>query len=261
VNVALLLVEDRARIVTDNQFQKLKCILSNVHIELLKFWLADIAEQVETGSPEEARLLISSRTAQFQLSDPHELPSGVSKSVEACLVDLFLRRHRQLRHRVPEIETTYIESRIDEVVSQASGIAATRLLRNVKPGEFLSQTSVRELGKNGFKVARVLPGSRRLILMDGIDLDNPNRAQVKNRTQDVGYAFFSLGQIKAKVEAYEQKELFRAAFVLHEEKIHGDRHFEYYSELLRREADAVIDPTKESDRKKLNDIVQAAVAA
>jgi hypothetical protein len=255
VNVALLFVEDKARLVSDFEFEKLGCVAPSFDKSILRFWLEDIRETLSSVQPEDAYTHLASRTAQIQVGPMHWLTRKLSPEFELRLINNYLRRGH--RHNAPsERHLQYVDSLIEDEISKVF-VKTGRLLKRARPETFLSPQSLNLLSAKNIRFSRVLNGTKQIVLMDGLNLAVTSRAQIKQRAAEVGYGYYTLGISKNQIEQIEQKSIVRAAFLFHR-PIGSDPEIDYAANLMSRDADLLVEPESGKNVAEVQKILQTS---
>jgi len=238
VNVALLFVDERARLVMDSEFQKLGCVAPNFDKSILQFWLSDIGESLSSIKPQDAYAHIASRTAQIQVGATHFITRKVTPEFESHLVDTYLRKaHRPSRHGENHIQ--YVDTLIDDAIKNPN-VDFAGILKRAEPSDFLSQASLELLKTRNIRFSRVMNGTKKIILMDGLNLGVSSKSQLRLRSSTIGTGFFTLGNERAKIEQIEQKEITRAAFLFRRPQT-DDPEISYIANVLSRDSDLIVE--------------------
>jgi hypothetical protein len=255
VNVALLLVDEKARLITDYVFQKLHCVAPRFNSKLLQFLLEHVQEELHSIKPEEAHIFLSAQTAQLQVGEPQRLTRGTSKDFEAHLIDLYLKRPTQV-HKPGESHFRYVDTLLDEALTKVSFDAGS-LIKRAHPSDFLSPDSISLLASKTMKFSRVLNGNRKIVLLDGLNLAVASKQQLKQRASEIGFGFYTMGKVRGRIESIEKKALVRAAFVFNQPAT-IDAELVYFQELIRRDADISVQSDTGHNLMALGDILQSA---
>ena len=239
VNVALLFVDNKARLVSDYEFQKLSCIAPNFDKEMLKFWLEDIAGDLESIKPQDAFSHIASRSAQIQVGNTHWLPQKLSSTLESRLIATYLQKeHRHNKHAENHLQ--HVETLIDDAIRNPfwdmSGV-----LKRAEAKNFLSPAGVKLLATKNIHFARVLNGTKKIVLMDGLNLSVASKSQLRMRATTIGAGFYAIGNARKELEQVEQKEFVRAAFVLRRPQT-DDPEIAYLANVLGRDSEFLVEP-------------------
>jgi hypothetical protein len=252
VNVALLLVDEKARLLRDEKFSKLECVSGETDFGLLRFLLEEAEEELRRGKPEEAHLVLSGRTGQVVLGDPREVVGGFSEDVERMLIESYLRKSRKTR--AAESQRHYIDTLLDGLLKDKLHVSPKPFLKRATPRQFLSDGARKRLQSNGFSVSRVLSAQRGLVLLDGLNL-GASEAAARNRAQEIGYAYDAMESVRNYLREAESKDLFRASVVFHGDRMATNPRLEYAVKSLKRDSDLVIDARNAGDEKRLADKV------
>jgi hypothetical protein len=256
VNVAVLVVDEKPRLLVDEAFAKLGCIDPQFDRELLKDWLQDLGDQVRRADPETVDAIVRSSSPQVRASSSFPINPSVGRQVEQALVDLYLKRPSPRTPIATEAQRFYIDSLIERFMTTAHA-PFMRVLRRVGPSDFLRPETRQFLKNNSFKVSRVIDGAKKLILIDGLNL---GVARVGNRirAQEIGYAFYSMASVRTKVRELESRDLVRTAILFNHTRAVGDPKLEYAVESLRRDSDLLVDADTSDDMVKFEQAVQDA---
>lgn len=252
VNVALLLVDEKARLLRDERFSKLECVSGETDLGLLRFWLEQADEELREGKPEDAHRVLSGRSGQVFLGEPREVVGGFSEDVERMLVESYLRKSRKAR--AAELQRQYIDTLLDGLLKDKVRVSPKPFLKRATPRQFLSEEARKRLQSNGFTVSRVLNAQRGLVLLDGLNL-GASEAAARNRAQEIGYAYDSMESVRKYLRDAEAKDLFRASVIFHGERMASNPRLEYAVKSLKRDSDLVIDARNPGEEKQLADKV------
>ncbi|MDR3378522.1 MAG: hypothetical protein P4M10_07540 [Verrucomicrobiae bacterium] len=248
VNVALLLVDEHARLLRDDRFPKLECVSGETDVGLLSFWLEEIEEEIRRSNPEDAHLVLTGRTSQIALGDPREIVGGISDDVEQMLIDSYLRKSRRVR--AAESQRQYIDTLLDVLLKEKVHVSPKPFLKRATPQQFLSDEARKRLQSNGFTISRVLNAPHGLVLLDGLNL-GASEAAAGNRAQEIGYAFDAMESVRKYLREAESKDLLRASVIFHGERMEANPRLGYAVRSLKRDSDLVIDPRNAGDEKQL----------
>lgn len=240
INVALLVVADRPRLLVDVEFQKLGCVAPQFDATMLRFWLESIQEELRRIAPANAATFLATVSSQFALGEPQVLVRSLDQKLETRLIDLYLRRHRASPQQKGDRQQ--IESLLDTAL-KALELDPSRFLKRARPDQFLSSESRKILQTEEIQFARVLNGRNGLVLMDGINL-HANKAHLCQRTSKVGASFFVVGQKKQPLEVSEGRKIIRAAFVF-DGVVETDPEVQYAVAQLQQHSDVFV---KEDER-------------
>jgi hypothetical protein len=255
VNVALLFIEDKARLVSDFEFEKLGCIAPSFDKSILKFWLEDIRETLSSIKPEEAYAHIASRSAQIQVGAAHWLTRTLSPDLETRLIHDYLRRvHRHSASSERHLQ--YVDSLIEDAITSVH-IGISGLLKRARPDKFLTPKSVAMLAAKNIRFSRVLNGTKQIVVMDGLNLAVTSKAQIKQRAAEVDYGYYMLGNSKNKIEQIEQKNIIRAAFLFNR-PLDSDPEIDYAANLLGRDSDLLVEPASGKNVAEIQKILQTS---
>ena len=256
VNIAILIIDRRPRLILDSSFPKLSCAVPRCNLEPLRFLLEWLDAEVRECTASTAHLRITQHSSQMQVSDEKTLTRGITRDLEGELIGLYLKRHTRTPDQTER--RIYIDTLLDRVVETELGLRHVQMLKRASPQDFLSSSAYDHLRSNGFKISRVISGTQKLILMDGINLQLLTGNYLRTRTQEIGYAFFAMGSIKRELPQLESRELIRASFVFNRETADLDPKSEYLLETLNRDSDLRIDPHLPEDRNRLRELIITA---
>lgn len=238
VNVGLLIMDSRPRIVSNYEFEKLACVAPYASAPVLRFWLQSAAEEILKLSPEEVPAFLSSRTSQIKLGRENFLGREVGEDLERKLIHTFLCRP-QRPSRASEDHIQYVDTLISGIVGAADFLYGD-LLKRAKPAKFLSGESLGRIESKSIRFSRVLVAPRALVIMDGLNLSIASRTQLRQRAAEIGYGFFTFGQEKIAIERIENRKILRTAFLFNKPP-EMDRELEYTVSLVNRDADMAVD--------------------
>lgn len=253
VNVALLVVDEKPRILHDNTFAKLECVSGGTDLEMLRFWLRSFQEEIESEKPGDPRSVIAKSSGQFSLGEPREIAGVLTPKLEKTLMVAHLQRARYAKRA--EAQRHYIDTLLDHLILSGLGMSGEGFRKRVSPDQFLSPEVRRHLKSNGFSISRVYPAKRGLVLLDGLNLE-ADEDTVKRRAQDIGYAYHAMESVKGALRDFEGKELIRTAIVFRPDLAKKSPKLEYAVESISRESDLVIhNPDVQSDQKELGNAI------
>jgi hypothetical protein len=255
VNVALLFVDERARLITDNEFQKLHCVAPRFNPHLLETLLRNIQDEIGQQNPNQAHSFLSSHTGQLQVGEPHRLMAQVSPEMESRLVDLYLKRHaRPSQHH--ESHVHYVDTLLDNELKKWK-CDTHALLKRADPKKFLSPRGYDLLEAKSMRFSRVLNGAKRLVLIDGLNFAISSKAQIKMRSQAICFGFFSFGRIREKLQEIENREVTRAALIFGR-PLMLEPELSYCEEQVRRDADLTVDTSTTVNASKLTELIHSS---
>lgn len=248
VNVALLLVDDKARLVTDTEFQKLACIAPRFNVRLLRFMLDELGHELMRVDPEEAHTFLATRTAQLQVGEPQQFTRPLPRDFESKLIEAYLRRN-QRPSRSTDRHMQYVDTLVDDALAKLA-FDTSFLLNRARPKDFLSPQSVALLPAKSIKFSRVLSNDHKIVLMDGLNLAVASKPHLRQRAAELGYGFFSIGNVRSQLQAIEGKPIVRASFVFNRPP-EADPEVEYSINLVERDADLKIDAATQANLGEL----------
>ncbi len=255
VNVALLILDSRPRIVSDFKFEKLSCVAPSFDRSVLQFWLECASAEIANTPLSEVPVRLASRSAQVQIGEPTFLRREITESVERKLVHALLRR----MPRPTEASEEHIQY-VDSLISDAIGgtqLLMGEVLKRAKPSRFLKPQSLKKLdGGAGIKFSRVLVSPTSLVLMDGVNLAASSKMQLRQRAAEIDFGFFSLGAVRTEIEEIEQKKILRTAFVFNTPPT-PDREIQHVVNLVTRDSDLAVDSSKPEEVFRFNRALQA----
>jgi len=254
INVALLIFDRSPRLVTDYEFEKLGCVAPSFDRSTLQVWLEIIADDIRRVPPQDIPSWLTSRTAQIQLGKPCFLGREVSKDLEDRLIREYLKKpHRHTERGEPRVH--YVDSLISDVIGKADWIYG-EVMKRAKPEQFLRNESLSILHARSIRFSRVLLAPKSIVLMDGLNLAITNRNKLRQRATDIGFGFFSFGEVKKEIQSIEQRELVRTSFIFNR-RPDSDREIDYLVETVRRDADFCVDNQNPDEVRGFNQVLRA----
>ncbi|HEY5911338.1 MAG TPA: hypothetical protein VJA21_12115 [Verrucomicrobiae bacterium] len=258
VNVALLVIEEKARLVTDKEFQKLACVSPRFDTKILRSWLEQIQDELSDVTPEEAPAFLASRTAQIQVGEPQRLMDKLASSYESKLIDIYLRRQTR-PHKTGDSHLKYVDTLLENALKKMS-MGASHMLKRARPSDFMSQESLNLIAAKNIHFSRVLSGSKRLVLMDGLNLSVASKSQIRNRALDIGFGFYTFGTAKDRLERIEKREIARVGFIFQEPSM-LDPELSYAVEQVHRDSDMMVKPSAGENVDKLAALLKSSSEA
>jgi hypothetical protein len=260
INVALLGLDNRARLLTDKEFPKLACVSPRFDTNTLQFWLKQVQDElgsIKLGSikPEEAPAYLASRTAQIQVGEAQHFTRTVSKDFEDKLIDVYLRRQTR-PHRTGDGHQQYVDTLLESSLEKLS-VGKGAMRRRARPEDFLSAEALKIVPAKNVRFSRVLNGSKGLVLVDGLNLAVTSKAQVRSRAMEIGFGFYTIGSVKQQLQNLERRSVVRAAFLFHKPGL-LDPELGYSVEQLTRDADVMVNPDSGENVKELSEILKAS---
>ena len=251
VNVALLLVDEhgRSRLLYNAAVPKLQCVAPAFDKGLLVFLLQRLSSKVSGIRVSAALEILRAESAQIQLGDACHYYGAFDETSEAQLKETYLDVHRRRQPVAAGMKVKHIETKIEDVLVSQFHVPADRLHRRARPREFLSERVYAAVRGNSFHIARVIDGTKALVLVDGINLASSSN-YIQSRAQKIGYAFYAMEPVARELQRTESRKLVRAAVCFSEGAKSGDARIDYALHLLGQESDVLIDPNNAEDSRK-----------
>jgi hypothetical protein len=253
VNVALLIIDQRPRLVSDFVFEKLACISPSFDREVLQVWLKSIAEEIRGLPPAEISSRLTSRTSQIQLGRENYIKSDIHEPLEQHLIQTFLKKAPRPT-RSSEKHLQYIDTLIDGVIGR-SDLMYGDVLKRAQASSFLTPESVSKLATSSIRFSRVIVAPRALVIMDGLNLGITSRAQLRLRAAEVGFGFFQFGEAKGAIETIERKEILRASLAFNRPSA-PDKELDCILALLKRDSDISVDTASSDEVFEFNKMLR-----
>jgi len=240
-NVALVLWGGASpHLLFDPEFPRLHCLAPGTDAEQLLVWMRHLEQLLSRTDSEHAVKMVGRASAQFALSEPRQLGVTMTPKVTQTLIARYLKRPTTPREARDAV-TIRIEARLDQLLTGRFHVPHPDLKRRASPSQFLGPESYARLAGNGFTVSRVIDGRAHLVLIDSVPLD-AQVGKVEQRAQKIASAFFRLGKIRADIQLFERRSLYRATVLFGEApKDTESGRIEYARQMLARESEEVVD--------------------
>lgn len=205
INVAILLVDNRARLVFDRQFPKFAGMSPDFSAYMLAGYLDKANQELQKIDPVDSHVYLSSLTSQFQIGQMQRIFSPITNRIERMLVELYLRNPIRKSYANDPRDGSD-DCLVDEVLEDIA-LDQAFLRKRVKFSEIISLKTPHYLDIGSVEISRVINAANRIILIEGLNFGVSDFNSVIVRWASIGSTYYSLRNLQFEIKKEESMQL------------------------------------------------------
>jgi hypothetical protein len=252
---------DRANVIYDPNFTKVRCIAPELDLELLRLYFDDLKSSIRRS--DDVSMVLRGYAPQITTSETRSVVAPVTRETEQRLLERFAGTKRSVGAdwvvapmSAAEAIRAEVNDHIADFVEAVALPLRLRVFRNPTPQQLFGKP----MSRIGTVAAGVRVGST-VILVDGVDLTAMTPRRSVSITNRVVHIFWQYGRLRERDLVARQTPFDRVGLVLNgraeKTPAYKEAH-DYAVDQFGKEADITIDGSSEIDKKRLQDLLVAA---